>query len=205
MLLARARSKLTERADEAVFPGTQGGPLMHVVAAKAVAFAEALEPEFTEYQRAHARERALARGRARRARLSDRLGRHGQPHAARRPARQEDRRAARRARARGGTDRGEPRVAAGRERLGADAGQRRASGSARRPSRRAASARPRFARSAAAIADILDANGADAAVSRVRGTVLELCAAFPVYGPRARGAREVAPCTARSAASRTRK
>src|SRR5262252_4374211 len=63
MLLARSRSKLTERADEAVFPGTQGGPLMHVVAAKAVAFAEALEPEFAEYQkRTLANARALAAG-----------------------------------------------------------------------------------------------------------------------------------------------
>ena len=33
-----------------VFPGLQGGPLMHVIAAKAVAFAEALKPEFKEYQ-----------------------------------------------------------------------------------------------------------------------------------------------------------
>ena len=33
-----------------VFPGTQGGPLMHVIAAKAVAFSEALQPEFREYQ-----------------------------------------------------------------------------------------------------------------------------------------------------------
>lgn len=37
--------------DKAVFPGTQGGPLMHVIAAKAVAFKEALEPSFVEYQR----------------------------------------------------------------------------------------------------------------------------------------------------------
>ena len=36
--------------DKAVFPGTQGGPLMHVIAAKAVAFKEALAPEFKEYQ-----------------------------------------------------------------------------------------------------------------------------------------------------------
>jgi glycine hydroxymethyltransferase len=34
-----------------VFPGTQGGPLMHVIAAKAVAFLEALQPEFIDYQR----------------------------------------------------------------------------------------------------------------------------------------------------------
>ena len=37
--------------DKAVFPGMQGGPLMHVIAAKAVAFKEALQPEFNEYQR----------------------------------------------------------------------------------------------------------------------------------------------------------
>src|SRR3984957_2458274 len=37
--------------DKAVFPGIQGGPLMHVIAAKAVAFQEALRPEFIEYQR----------------------------------------------------------------------------------------------------------------------------------------------------------
>lgn len=37
--------------DKAVFPGTQGGPLMHVIAAKAVAFGEALKPEFKEYQK----------------------------------------------------------------------------------------------------------------------------------------------------------
>lgn len=36
--------------DKAVFPGTQGGPLMHVIAAKAVAFGEALQPEFKAYQ-----------------------------------------------------------------------------------------------------------------------------------------------------------
>lgn len=40
----------SELLDSAVFPGTQGGPLMHVIAAKAVAFAEALEPSFALYQ-----------------------------------------------------------------------------------------------------------------------------------------------------------
>jgi glycine hydroxymethyltransferase len=39
-----------ERIDKAVFPGIQGGPLMHTIAAKAVAFAEALEPEWKDYQ-----------------------------------------------------------------------------------------------------------------------------------------------------------
>jgi len=41
----------SELFDTAVFPGTQGGPLMHVIAAKAVAFGEALEPDFVRYQR----------------------------------------------------------------------------------------------------------------------------------------------------------
>lgn len=36
--------------DKAIFPGTQGGPLMHVIAAKAVCFGEALKPEFRQYQ-----------------------------------------------------------------------------------------------------------------------------------------------------------
>ena len=43
--------KLAKKIDSAIFPGAQGGPLMHVIAAKAVAFGEALKPEFKEYQR----------------------------------------------------------------------------------------------------------------------------------------------------------
>ncbi len=43
---------LAKKLNSAVFPGTQGGPLMHVIAAKAVAFAEALRPEFRAYARA---------------------------------------------------------------------------------------------------------------------------------------------------------
>lgn len=42
---------MSELLDSAVFPGMQGGPLMHVIAAKAVAFGEALKPEFAEYSR----------------------------------------------------------------------------------------------------------------------------------------------------------
>ena len=41
--------QMSELLDSAVFPGTQGGPLMHVIAAKAVAFKEALQPSFTDY------------------------------------------------------------------------------------------------------------------------------------------------------------
>ena len=50
LILARANEVIEKRLNSAVFPGTQGGPLMHVIAAKAVAFAEALEPEFKVYQ-----------------------------------------------------------------------------------------------------------------------------------------------------------
>jgi len=46
------RQELASAIDEAVFPMMQGGPLMHIVAAKAVAFYEALQPGFTDYQRA---------------------------------------------------------------------------------------------------------------------------------------------------------
>jgi len=42
--------KLAKKIDSAVFPGVQGGPLMHVIASKAVAFGEALKPEFKDYQ-----------------------------------------------------------------------------------------------------------------------------------------------------------
>ena len=45
-------SSLAKQIDRAVFPGIQGGPLMHVIAAKAVAFGEALRPEFKDYARA---------------------------------------------------------------------------------------------------------------------------------------------------------
>ena len=45
------REELAKAIDKAIFPGTQGGPLEHVIAAKAVAFGEALRPEFTAYQK----------------------------------------------------------------------------------------------------------------------------------------------------------
>lgn len=44
------KKSLAQKMDSAVFPGTQGGPLEHIIAAKAVAFAEALQPSFVEYQ-----------------------------------------------------------------------------------------------------------------------------------------------------------
>ena len=48
--LILCRNELAAKIDKAIFPGTQGGPLMHIIAAKAVALGEALTPEFTVYQ-----------------------------------------------------------------------------------------------------------------------------------------------------------
>ena len=50
LILARANPELEKKLNSIVFPGIQGGPLMHVIAAKAVALKEALQPEFREYQ-----------------------------------------------------------------------------------------------------------------------------------------------------------
>jgi glycine hydroxymethyltransferase len=63
LILARANDELTKKFSSLIFPGTQGGPLMHVIAAKAVAFLEALQPEFRDYQQqvvANARAMAAA-------------------------------------------------------------------------------------------------------------------------------------------------
>lgn len=45
------REELAKKIDKAIFPGIQGGPLLHIIAAKAVCFGEALKPEFKEYQK----------------------------------------------------------------------------------------------------------------------------------------------------------
>ena len=50
IILAKANEAIEKKMQSLVFPGTQGGPLMHVIAGKAVAFKEALEPEFKDYQ-----------------------------------------------------------------------------------------------------------------------------------------------------------
>ena len=57
------RKEFAELVDKAIFPGSQGGPLMHVIAAKAVALKEALQPEFVDYQeKVVANAAALAQG-----------------------------------------------------------------------------------------------------------------------------------------------
>jgi glycine hydroxymethyltransferase len=50
LILAKANPEIEKKLNAAIFPGLQGGPLMHVIAAKAVAFKEALAPEFKQYQ-----------------------------------------------------------------------------------------------------------------------------------------------------------
>lgn len=50
LILAKANPDLEKKLNSGVFPGNQGGPLMHVIAAKAVAFLEALQPDFKSYQ-----------------------------------------------------------------------------------------------------------------------------------------------------------
>ncbi|MFC1773217.1 serine hydroxymethyltransferase [Pseudomonadota bacterium] len=50
LILCKANPELEKKFNSLVFPGTQGGPLMHVIAAKAVAFKEALQPDFKDYQ-----------------------------------------------------------------------------------------------------------------------------------------------------------
>jgi len=60
--------KIAKKIDSAVFPGSQGGPLMHIIAAKAIAFGDALKPEFKDYQR-QVRKNAVT--------LADSLSRYG--------------------------------------------------------------------------------------------------------------------------------
>ncbi len=50
LILAKSNAEIEKKLNSVVFPGTQGGPLMHVIAGKAVAFKEAMEPEFKSYQ-----------------------------------------------------------------------------------------------------------------------------------------------------------
>jgi glycine hydroxymethyltransferase len=79
IILAKgADEDLVKKLQSIVFPGIQGGPLMHVIAGKAVAFKEALEPGFKAYQQQVVKN-AQAMAHADRARLQDRLRRHPEP------------------------------------------------------------------------------------------------------------------------------
>jgi len=179
LILARHNEEIAKKLNSLVFPGTQGGPLMHVIAAKAVALQEALQPEFRHYQ-----QQVLANSRAMCARLIERGFRIVS----------------------GGTDNHlflmdlKERSITGKE---ADAALGRAHITVNknavpndpRPPMVASGLRigtpasttrgfkeREIVQVADLIADVLDANGAEETVARVRAQVLELCRRFPVYG-----------------------
>jgi glycine hydroxymethyltransferase len=181
MVLAPAESALTARVDEAVFPGTQGGPLMHVIAAKAVAFQEALEPEFRAYQR-----QTLQNART----MADCLATRGYEIVS------------------GGTDnhmllvdlRGArcgaavaeraldaAHIAVNRAALPGDSGSEPTQGTGGlrigTPAVTTRGLREAQIREVSSwVADVLDSAGDGTTIERVRAAVLELCREFPVYG-----------------------
>jgi glycine hydroxymethyltransferase len=178
LILARENPQIAKKLNSMVFPGTQGGPLMHIIAAKAVAFLEALQPEFTLYQA-----QVLANARAMCARLTQR----GFNIVS------------------GGTDNHLFLISLiNREITGKDADaalgrafitvNKNAVPNDPRPptitsglriGTPAATTRgfkeQQITMVADLIADVLDANGDAAVVDRTRARVLELCRAFPVY------------------------
>jgi glycine hydroxymethyltransferase len=182
MILLPPGSPLAERIDAAVFPGTQGGPLMHVVAAKAAAFQEALEPAFRAYQQqvlANARElaavlaergyRIVTGGTDNHMVLVDlRDAAIDAAHAER--ALNEAHIAVNRASLPGETGQ-EPTQGSGGLRLGTPAVTTRGLGASE------------IRALATVIADVFDAGGASSAVTTARSAALEMCAAFPVYRP----------------------
>jgi glycine hydroxymethyltransferase len=179
LILARANEAVTKKLSSLVFPGTQGGPLMHVIAAKAVALLEAQQPEFRGYQR-----QVLANARAMAATLVERGYRVVS----------------------GGTDNhlflldligrditgkdadaalGRAHITVNKNAVPQDprpptitSGLRIGSPAVTTRGFREAEVRA----VAGWIADVLDAAGAEAVVQRVRTDVLELCRRFPVYG-----------------------
>jgi glycine hydroxymethyltransferase len=179
LILARANDAITKKLNSMVFPGTQGGPLMHVIAGKAVAFLEALQPEFTAYQK-----QVVANART----MADQMMKRGYRIVS------------------GGTDNHlflldlSDKNITGKE---ADAALGRANitvnknavpndprppmitsglriGTAASTTRGFGEAEVRQV--ADWIALVLEANGAEDVVQRVRSQVLALCARFPVYG-----------------------
>jgi glycine hydroxymethyltransferase len=179
MILARANEAIEKKLNSLVFPGTQGGPLMHVIAAKAVAFLEALQPDFTDYQK-----QVLANARA----MAGALMKRGYKIVS------------------GGTDNHLFLVdLIGRDITGkeADAALGRAHitvnknavpndprppfvTSGLRIGTPAATTRgfrePEVTELANWIADVLDENGSENAIAKVRAKAEEICKRFPVYG-----------------------
>jgi glycine hydroxymethyltransferase len=179
LILARANEVITKKLNSMVFPGTQGGPLMHVIAAKAVALLEALQPEFRLYQ-----QQVLANARA----MSAALMARGLNVVS------------------GGTDNHLFLLDLGKRNFtgkDADAALGRANITVNknavpndpRPPTIASGLRigtpasttrgfreAEVVQVAEWIAALIDAEGADEVVQRVRAEVLELCRRFPVYG-----------------------
>lgn len=178
LILARENEEIQKKLNSLVFPGTQGGPLMHVIAAKAVALLEALQPEFVTYQKqvvANARAMAAAflkrnykvvsGGTDNHLFLLDLIGRDitgkdadaalGRAHiTVNKNAVPNDPRS--------------PFVTSGL-RIGTPASTTRGFKEAE------------MTEVANWIADILDENGSEAAVNRTRAKVAEICRKFPVY------------------------
>jgi glycine hydroxymethyltransferase len=179
LILAKANDEITKKLNSLVFPGTQGGPLMHVIAAKAVAFLEALQPQFKDYQR-QVQKNARA--------MAARLASKGYPIVS------------------GGTDNHlfllslATRNITGKD---ADAALGRANitvnknavpndprppmvTSGIRIGTPASTTRgfkeAEIEQVADFIVEVLDAEGSEAAIDRVRPKVVELCRRFPVYG-----------------------
>jgi glycine hydroxymethyltransferase len=180
LILARANDELTRKFNSLVFPGTQGGPLMHVIAAKAVAFLEALQPEFKDYQR-----QVVLNAKA----MANRMIERGYRIVS------------------GGTDNHlflidlSNKAITGKD---ADAALGRANITVNKnsvpndprppmvtsglrigtPASTTRGFKEAEVRQVADwIADVLDAEGAEATIDRVRGEVVALCKRFPVYGP----------------------
>jgi glycine hydroxymethyltransferase len=179
LILARSNDAITKKLNSMVFPGTQGGPLMHVIAAKAVAFLEALQPEFKVYQ-----QQVVSNARA----MCDALVTRGFDIVS------------------GGTDNHLFLVNLGRRDMtgkDADAALGHANITVNKnavpndprppmvtsglrigtPAATTRGFREAEVRQVAGwIADIVDASGSEPVVQRVRAEVLALCKRFPVYG-----------------------
>ncbi len=180
LILARENEEVQKKLNSLVFPGTQGGPLMHVIAAKAVALLEALQPEFVDYQKqvvSNARAMAatflkrgykvVSGGTDNHLFLLDLIGRDitgkdadaalGRAHiTVNKNAVPNDPRS--------------PFVTSGL-RIGTPASTTRGFKEAE------------VTEVANWISDILDENGGDAVVARTRAKVEEICRKFPVYAP----------------------
>ena len=179
LILARANDAITKKLNSMVFPGTQGGPLMHVIAAKAVAFLEALQPDFKAYQQqVVANARAMAAQMAKRGYriVSGGTDNHlflldlSDKHITGKEADAALGRAYITVNKNAVPNDPRPPMITSGLRIGTAASTTRGFGEAE------------VRQVADWIVEVLDANGAEDVVQKVRAQVLALCARFPVYG-----------------------